>query len=115
MAKVERKPQRTSAKGAVPTVLSGLSAADTQIIPNKGGDVLLRVINGGSEPTNVTVATPGEVDGNAIADLVVAVAAGVTKDIGPLDPAVYNDEEGNLEVTFSKVATLTLEVKRVSL
>jgi hypothetical protein len=115
MAKVEHKPQRTSAKGTVPTVVSGLSAADTQVIPNKGGDVLIRVINGGAEATNVTVATPGEVDGNAIADLVVAVANGVTKDLGPFDPAVYNDEEGNLNITLSKVATVTLEVKRVSL
>jgi hypothetical protein len=114
MAEVERKPQRTSPKGAVPTVVSAMNSADTQVIPNDNGDVLLRVINGGSESTNVTVVTPGEVGGNVVADLVVAVAAGVTKELGPFDPETYNDKHGNLAVTLSKVATVTMEVKRVA-
>lgn len=115
MAEVVRVPQRVTPKGIVPIVIAGMSAADTQVIANKNGDVVLRVINGGSESTNVTVVTPGEVGGNAVADLVVAVAAGVTKESGPFDPAIYNDKHGNLAVTLSKVATVTMEVTRVAL
>jgi hypothetical protein len=115
MAEVVHNPQRVTAKGVVPTEISGLSAADTQVIPNKGGDVVLRINNAGTEATNVTIATPGEVDGNAIADDVVAVANGVTKEIGPFDPETYNDKHGNLAVTLSKVASVTVEVKRIAL
>lgn len=114
MAEVARAAQRVTPQGVEPVVFEGLSAADTQLIPNKGGDVVLRVTNGGAEATNVTIATPGTVDGNAIADLVVAVAAGKTKLIGPLDPGVYNDGKGNLAVTLSKVTSVKLEVTKVS-
>jgi hypothetical protein len=115
MAEVVRVPQRVTPKGVIPTVISGMNSADTQVIANKNGDVILRIINGGTEPTNVTVATPGEVDGNAIADLVVSVVNATTKEIGPFDPATYNDKHGNLAVTLSKVTTVTMEVTRVAL
>lgn len=115
MGEVVRVPQRVTPKGVVPTVISGMSAADTQVIANKNGDVILRVINGGTEPTNVTIVTPGEVGGNAIADQVVSVVNATTKEIGPFDPAIYNDKHGNLAVTLSKVTTVTMEVKRVTL
>lgn len=114
MAEVTRNPQRTTTAGAEPTVIEGLSSADTQVIPNKQGDVILRVTNGGAEATNVTVVTPGTVGGNAIADKVVAVAAGKTELIGPFDPAVYNDGKGNLAVQFSKVTSVKLEVTKVA-
>jgi hypothetical protein len=115
MAEVERKPQRTNHKGAVPTVVSGMSAADTQLIPNKGGDVILRIINGAAEATKATIVTPGEVDGNLVADLEIEVAATTTKILGPYDPAVYNDANGNLNLKLSKVTTVTLEATRVAL
>lgn len=110
MAEVERAVQRPGAGGAEPTVIEGLSGADTQLIPNKNGDVLIRVTNGGAEATNVTIATPGEVDGNAVADKVVAVANGKTKVLGPYDPKTYNDKKGRLALTFSKVASVKLEI-----
>ena len=115
MAEVTRAVQTPGASGAEPTVFEGLSAADTQVIPNKNGDVILRVNNAGSEATNVTVVTPGEVDGNPVADKIGAVAAGKTKLIGPFDPAIYNDKHGNLAVTLSKVTSVKLECTRVHL
>jgi aconitase B len=114
MAEVARDVQRPGAGGAEPVQIEGLLAPDTQLIPNKNGDVVLRVINGGAEATNVTIATPGEVGGNAVADRVVAVAAGKTKLIGPFDPETYNDKHGNLVVTFSKVTTVKLEATKVA-
>jgi hypothetical protein len=45
MAEVERAKQEASVAGVVPTVIEGMSAADTQIIPNDGRTVL-RVNNG---------------------------------------------------------------------
>jgi len=115
MAEVTRAPQVPTAAGSVPTVISGMSSADTQVIPNKNGDLILRVINGGSETTKVTIVTPNEVGGNPIADREVEVTAGATKIIGPFDKGTYNDLHGNLNVKFSKVTTVTLEITEVKL
>lgn len=116
MAEVERKPQKPTAAGAAPTVIEGLNSADTQIIPNKNGDVVLRVTNGGSEDTKVTIVTPGEVGGNVIADKEVTVAKeGVVRLIGPFDPETYNDANGNLQVKLSKVTSVKLEVTQVTI
>ncbi len=115
MAEVERVPDSLTASGAEPTVISGMSAADIQLIPNKNGNVQLRVINGSAEATKVTIVTPGEQGGNPVADKEVEVAAGKTKVIGPFDPNVYNNVKGFLEVKFSKVATITMEIQKVSL
>lgn len=114
MAEVEREPFTPKSAGVEPTVIEGMSAADTQLISNKNGNVTLRVINGSAEATNVTIVTPGEPGGNPIADRVVEVAAGKTKVIGPFDPNVYNNSKGQLEVKFSKVVTIKLEVQLTS-
>lgn len=115
MAEVERAAQKPTPVGAEPTVIEGLLAPDIQLIANKNGDTILRVINGSAEATTVTIVTPGEVGGNPVADKEVTVGAGKTKLIGPFDPSIYNNAKGKLEVKFSKVTTIKLEVTRVAL
>jgi hypothetical protein len=112
MAEVTREPQTPTAAGVEPTVISAMSTADTQVIPNANGDVVLRVINGSAEATTVTIVTPGTEDGNAVADKEVIVAAGKTKLIGPFNPSVYNTER-NLQVKFSKTTSITMEITRL--
>ena len=114
MAEQNRVPDQPTANGKEPTVLEGLSAADTQIIPNKNGDVTLRVVNGSAEAVKVTIVTPHEQGGNPVADKEVEIAAGKTKVIGPLDPSVYNNAKGNLEVKFNKVANIKLEIQKTA-
>ncbi len=114
MAEVERAAQQITASGAAPTQITGLNSADTQLIPNKNGDVILRVINGGGEATKVTIVTPGEVGGNPVADKEVEVGAGAEKLIGPFAPNTYNDKKGRIAVKFTKVASVKLEVTRVA-
>jgi hypothetical protein len=114
MAEVERAVQAGAVAGVVPTVIEGMSAADTQLIPNDGRTVL-RVNNGGAEPTEVTIVTPGEAPGSlAVEDRKVTVANGVTKVIGPFDRGTYNNSKGQLEVKFSKVASVKLEILSVA-
>jgi hypothetical protein len=113
MAEVARVPQVPTAAGAAPTVISGMNSADTQVIPNKNSDVILRVINGAAEATKVTIVTPGEVGGNPISDREVEVGATSTKIIGPFDKSTYNDIHGNLNVKLSKVTTVTMEITQV--
>lgn len=112
MAEVERVPDQPGAAGKEPTVVEGLNAADTQLIPNKNGNVSIRVTNG-AEEIEVTIVTPGEVGANPVGDRVVKVGANKTKIIGPLDPNVYNNSKGQLEVKFNKVVGVKLEITQV--
>lgn len=77
-----------------------------------GGDVILLVENGSGSSINVTIQTPATTDGLAVADQVVAVAAGVTKAIGPFRPATYDRPTGAADaglvyVDFSAVTSVT--------
>lgn len=76
------------------------------------GHTLLHVKNTNAAPVTVTIATPGTVDGLAIADWTVSVDA-TTGDtmIGLLPPAVYNQtgtDAGMVYVTFSAVTNVTV-------
>jgi hypothetical protein len=113
MAEIERAPQKPIAQGVKATVIEGMSAADTQIIPNPNANVMLR-ITAGAEAIKVTVVTPNAPGGNAIADLENEIGIGETEVMGPFDPTVYNNSKNQLEVKFNKVAGVKMEVYQVS-
>lgn len=87
------------------TAVTLSQAADCTVNISDGRTFLI-VANASGSSVNVTITTPGTVDGNAIADLVVAVAAGATKYIGVLNPAVYASA-GIATVTFSATTSVT--------
>lgn len=79
------------------------------------GREFLRVANGGGGSINVTLAAQGGACQpygvtNVAHDIVVAVGAGVTKDIGPIDPRGYNDSNGRAQITYSGVTAVTVGV-----
>ena len=78
---------------------SALTSADVFFVPNNG-DVRLIVTNAAGA-NNVTVTTPGTVDGNAIADLVIPLTASKTYVLGPFPPSVYNNASGQIRFTVS--------------
>ncbi len=97
---------QASLAGLVPTAVAAGAGGDT--FPNDG-KTALEVINGSGSSINVTVksfapASPGL----AQTDNVVAVAAGVTKIIGPFPQAAFTDSTGNAEVSYSAVTTVTV-------
>lgn len=112
MAEVERATTKYGAKGAEPVVIEGLLAADTQLIPNPNGNVILRIL-APAEEIEVTVVTPNEVGGNPIADLVNKIASGKVEIMGPFDPSVYNDAKGKLNVKVNK-AGVKIEIIEVA-
>lgn len=77
------------------------------------GRVCTHVKNGSGSSINVTVQTPGTVDGLAVSDLVVAVPAGQERMIGPFPPGVYNQADGTVYVDLSAVTTVTLAAVRL--
>lgn len=94
-------------------VYAAPNITDTFTFPNDG-ETFLHVKKSGAGSCNVTIITPGTVDGNAIADLVVVVPATTgDKMIGPFRPEIYNDPTTGLcSVTFSEVTGLTVGVFR---
>ena len=97
--------------GLTPSLAAANS--DGSYVPNDGR-TFIQVKNGAGAPITVTIETPGTVDGNAIADLVVTIPA-MTGDkvIGPFPPETYNQSDGKLKITFSAVTTVTIGAFRL--
>lgn len=106
------------------TALTTIQAVDTGVVKalaaanalghsiDGGGSVLLEVANASGGSINVTVQTAATVNGLAVADQVVAVAAATTKIIGPFRPAIYDRASGDTDagkvyVDFSAVTSVT--------
>lgn len=109
MARTALIPHVLVDEGVVVTMSA--ANADGHSIPG-GGDVILLVTNGGGSSIDVTVQTPATQDGLAVAEQVVAVAAGATKAIGPFRPTTYDRptgavDAGKVYVDFSGVTSVT--------
>jgi hypothetical protein len=74
------------------------TASNNYYIPNNGRVVLHAISGAGG---NLTVQTPGTVDGLAVTDNVNALVAAKHYVFGPFPPATYNDSQGRLLVTVS--------------
>ena len=93
--------------GVLPTY-SAVSASDT--LP-PGNNVFLHVKNGGGSPDTVTIVTPGNVQGQGVADISVSVPAGSERMIGPLPGGlVARASDGLADVTHSFVTSVTAAV-----
>lgn len=77
------------------------------------GRTYLDINNGSGGSITVTFVTQQTVDGLAVADLAVAVGAGVRTKVGPFPPGIYNDVNGRVQVTYSGVTSLTVNAFRV--
>jgi hypothetical protein len=76
------------------------------------GKTFMIIKNGSGAPITVTIDTPGSMEGLAIADLAVTIAAGVTKAIGPFS-GNFNQADGYVWAVCSAVVTVTMGVYRI--
>src|SRR5688572_28076126 len=83
--------------------LAAASGGDTAPV---GPGYALVVINGGASTRTVTIATPGTVDGHAVADATLVVAAGDTGII-PLTN-VFRGATDRASITYDAVTTVTV-------
>ena len=74
------------------------------------GNTFLLVQNGGGASIDVTIASnfTNPPVGTVQDDVVVAVGAGVDAMIGPLPQTGFNDGDGQCNVTYSAVTTVTV-------
>lgn len=88
----------------------------TPVAANAGGDTMqpgsssfLRAVNGSGGSITVTIDSAAPCNYGADHDLVVAVAAGATKDIGPLPASRFaRASDGLVGITYSGVTSLTV-------
>jgi hypothetical protein len=111
MARTALAVQEIVRSGIVPTF--GAANVDGHSVPNSGKEYIY-VKNGGGSSINVTIQTPGTVDGQAVADRVVAVANGAEKMIGPFPPGSYSQPDGSTYIDFSAVTSVTIGAFRNS-
>lgn len=114
MAEISLSPQQMGSAGITPTYYDNSSAtalttgdfngSGDQFTVSNDGRVFLYVKNA-ADMLNVTIQTPGTVDGLAVADRVVNVPANSERVIGPLDRDTYGnpfkfamDDVDNVEI-----------------
>lgn len=85
---------------------TAVTAAD-RFLPNDDG--FIHVKNGSGVTVTVTMVTPNTVDGLAIADRSITLAAGVDRMIA-IPNFLYRSSDGLGDVTFSPITTVTAAV-----
>jgi hypothetical protein len=82
---------------------------------NSGNERVI-IKNGSGAPITVTFDSPTTCSfgttANAAHDLAVSVAAGAETMVGPLSTDKFNDANGNVQITYSGVTSLTIAVVR---
>lgn len=102
MATVALTVQQVSRSGLDVTAnKTTVVTANTYTFQNDGRTKLY-VKNATGSTCVVTVATPNTVDGLAVADRTVSVATAKEFFIGPYPPEIYNDDNGNVLLTFDQ-------------
>lgn len=101
--------QKITRAGIGPTYATCAAGGD-KFIPDD--DVFAHIKNGSGGALTATFATPGDVDGEPIADRTVSVPAGGERVIGPFPKTIFanNADGGKCAITYSGVTTLTIGV-----
>lgn len=89
------------------------AAADGDAFINDG-KTILAINNGSGTSITVTVATAGQVEGLAIDDVAIVVAAGALVMAGPFSRTVFNDSTGKVQLTYSDVTSLGVKAFKVN-
>lgn len=97
--------QKLGTAGVSPTFAAADAAGDK--FANNGRQFLV-VKNGGAAAITVTVNSQRQCDQGFDHDITVNVAAAGEKWIGPFEPNRFNDGNGNVNVAYSAVTSVTV-------
>lgn len=79
------------------------------------GQEFVEIKNGSGAGITATLDIKSTVDGAAVTDPTVSIAAGQTKIIGPFPPAYYTDSTtGRAKVTCSAVTSVTIKALKLT-
>ena len=92
-----------------------VAAAASQEFPNDGR-TFMHIKNGSGAPITCTVTSAGTVQTRAIADDVITVGATTGEQmVGPWPRSIYNAADGNIDITWSATASVTVAVFKLPL
>ena len=92
--------------GTVLGALAAASAGGDKV--NFGNQTFVVVKNADAAPHTVTLVTPSNVSGLAIADKPVVVAASTTAFIGPFESVFVDSTDRTVALTYDAVTSLTV-------
>lgn len=98
---------QTSARSTKNITFTEAGTTGPHTFANTGKEKLM-IKNDSASSVNVTVVTTQTVDGEAVADKVIAVAAGAISYLGPWPVSIYSDADG--DVTFSLASATDVDV-----
>lgn len=91
--------------------LDPVTSSDT-VAPDERG--FYQIKNAGGVAVDVTIVVPGSLYGQARADIgPVSVAAGDTREFGPLVPDLADPSSGLITINHSVTASVTAAAKRI--
>ena len=108
MATLTVQNQTTSS----PTVTFGAVAASD--VFDNDGDTIALFNNGSGGNITITITAAGTPGGLSLANVVTAnIANGAIGRVGPFDPTLFNDSNGQVTVAASSTSSVTVAVLRV--
>src|SRR5688572_7753276 len=87
--------------GVTPPSVTGGDGTNDHELAYNNGRVFVEAKNTSGGALNITVVSPGTVDGLAVDDAVVSVNGGATKLIGPRPPQAFNTPDGKVNVDIT--------------
>lgn len=106
-----RNPETIQISGTAPTYNAASAGGDK--ITSPGESTILHVKNDSAGAITCTVVTPGTVAGLAVDDQVVSVPANSARFIGPLTRPHFVNSDGEVDITWSAVTTVTFAAIKV--
>lgn len=97
--------QAISQTGIAPTFVAGSAGGDTF---RNNGTNFIHVKNGGASSITVTIDSVEKCNHGFDHNLTVSVAAGAERIIGPFDEKRFNNESGQVSVSYSGVTSVTV-------
>ena len=103
MADVDLTPVDVPGTDGAAIALQTVDLADEYLFPNDGRTLLL--VEHGTGVATLTLHTETVLDGLALPDKTVNLAANARRVVGPFNPDVYNDSDGKVRVVGSSANT----------
>lgn len=105
------QPVAWPSDGSDPTGFSAASAGGDQFVND--GNTLFVITNGGGAGITVTIQAARKSNHGVASNLVVTIAAGMTRRIGRFQPERFNDGGGRVSVGYSAVTSVTVKAARL--
>lgn len=102
----------TPTSSTAPLLGAVAAAAGGDQFVNTGREVIY-LKNTNASTRTITVVTGGTAGGVGIADISFSIAQNEEKLYGPLDPRIFNNSNGMVQITYSGVTNLTVAVIKV--